>query len=107
MYSPETPHLRSARAVAAWLRACLSEVGASAESITQGAITLRVGHHRVEWVLRLSGWYADLAPLFADPLIRAAVTDWLRTARHLSPVRPTYLATTPEPPVEAPARSTP
>lgn len=107
MYSPETPHLRSARAVAAWLRACLSEVGASAESVTPGAIVLRVGHHRVEWVLRLSGWYADLGPLTADPLIRAAITDWRRTARLLSPVRPAYLSTTQEPPVKAPARSTP
>lgn len=107
MYSPETPHLRSARAVAAWLRACLSEVGASAESVTPGAITLRVGHHRVEWVLRFSGWYANLNALAADPLIRAAVTDWRRTAAALCPVRPAYLAPTPEPPVEAPARSTP
>ncbi len=107
MYSPETPHLRSARAVAAWLRACLSEVGASAESITPGAITLRVGHHRVTWVLRPDGWYADIGPLTADPLIRAAVTDWRRTAAYINPVCPPALATTPEPLIEVPARSTP
>lgn len=102
--TPETPHLRSARAVAAWLRACLSDAGAEIESVTEGEITIRAGHHRAVWILRFSGWYADSI----DPSIIAAFgADWRTVHRLVNPVKPPPPRSPPEPPIEWPTRPRP
>lgn len=99
--TPETPHLRSARVVAAWLRACLSDAGAEIEGVTEGEIILRAGHHRAVWHLRLSGWHLSEV----DPAIRATYgADWSAVHRQINPVNPPPPRSPPEPPIERPAR---
>lgn len=92
--TPETPHLRSARVVAAWLRACLSDAGAEIEGVTEGEIILRAGHHRAVWHLSE-----------VDPVIQATYgADWGAVHRQINPVHPPPPRSPPEPPIERPAR---
>lgn len=108
MQSTEREALREqANAVAEWLCASLSRVGASVELVTTGTIILQVGRHRVLWILRCLWWHADMRALDADPGIRAAVNDWSALSLKIGLFRARDLATTPETPAEALARSTP